>query len=79
MTSLRKILTLSLGSLTAFAAVRAEDIDPASINDVIWTTPEKNSSDSMPLGNGILGINLWIEENGNLLFYLGRIDTLDTP
>ena len=29
----------------------------------------------MPLGNGELGINLWVEENGDLLFYLGRNDT----
>ena len=30
----------------------------------------------MPLGNGALGINLWVEENGDLLFFLGRNDTL---
>ncbi len=29
----------------------------------------------MPLGNGELGINLWIEENGDLLFYLSRNDS----
>jgi hypothetical protein len=30
----------------------------------------------MPLGNGQLGINLWVEENGDLLFYLARNDSL---
>ncbi len=29
----------------------------------------------MPLGNGQLGINLWVQENGNLNFYIGRNDT----
>ncbi|MCC5975101.1 MAG: hypothetical protein JJT81_13750 [Rubellimicrobium sp.] len=28
----------------------------------------------MPLGNGALGINLWVEGGGDLLFYLGRND-----
>ncbi|HEX5790479.1 MAG TPA: DUF5703 domain-containing protein [Luteolibacter sp.] len=76
MKSIRKILSLLLWSLGASAAVQAEDIHPISIHDVIWTTLGKNSSDSMPLGNGSLGINLWVEENGDLLFYLGRNDTL---
>lgn len=71
-----KILALFLLSLPATTTLQAADPDPISINDVIWTTPGKNSSDSMPLGNGALGINLWVEENGDLLFYLGRNDTL---
>lgn len=69
----RTTLGLLLFSLTA--AARAEDNSPISAHDVIWNTPGKNSSDSMPLGNGELGINLWVEENGDLLFYLGRNDT----
>ncbi|MEI6175345.1 MAG: DUF5703 domain-containing protein [Verrucomicrobiota bacterium] len=71
-----KHLTLLLFSFSVSEALQAEDTNPISINDVIWTTPGKNSSDSMPLGNGELGINLWVEENGDLLFYLGRNDTL---
>jgi hypothetical protein len=74
MNAFRKYLTLLLLSLTASTAVWAEDPDPISFHDVIWTTPGKNSSDSMPLGNGELGINLWVEENGDLHFYLGRND-----
>lgn len=29
----------------------------------------------MPLGNGELGINLWVEPSGDLLFYLSRTDS----
>ena len=43
--------------------------------NVVWESPGKSSADSMPLGNGELGINLWVEENGDLLFYLGRNDS----
>ena len=67
----RKTPALLLVSVLASAVVRADEHS----NDVIWNTPGKDSSDSMPLGNGELGINLWVEENGDLLFYLGRNDT----
>ena len=42
--------------------------------NVIWNTPSKNSLGSMPAGNGDIGINLWVEENGDLLFYLSKTD-----
>ena len=42
--------------------------------NVTWTTPGKSAADSMPLGNGSLGINLWVEGGGDLLFYLSRND-----
>ena len=30
----------------------------------------------MPLGNGQVGINLWVEEDGDLRFYISRTDSL---
>ncbi len=67
-----KISALLCAGMLPLAAVRA-DI-PVSSHDVIWDTPGKTSADSMPMGNGELGINLWVEENGDLHFYLGRND-----
>lgn len=51
---------------------------PQKISDynVIWDTPSVNSSGSMPLGNGELGLNVWVERNGDLLFYLSRTDAI---
>jgi hypothetical protein len=43
-------------------------------NNVVWNSPSANSLGSMPLGNGDIGINLWVEENGDLLFYLSKTD-----
>lgn len=43
--------------------------------NVIWNSPSKNSSGSMPIGNGDIGLNLWVEENGDLLFYIGKTDS----
>ena len=42
--------------------------------NVVWNNPSENSLGSMPSGNGDIGINLWVEENGDLLFYLSKTD-----
>ncbi len=42
--------------------------------DVIWDRPSQDSSGSMPLGNGDIGLNLWVEEGGDLLFYISKTD-----
>jgi len=44
--------------------------------NVVWTTPSTDAAGSMPLGNGEVGLNLWVEENGDLLFYISRSDSL---
>jgi len=46
------------------------------LNDynISWTTPGINSQGSMPLGNGDIGVNAWVEENGDLVFYLSKTD-----
>ncbi|MDB5212063.1 MAG: hypothetical protein JWQ30_2890, partial [Sediminibacterium sp.] len=41
---------------------------------VHWNTPGLNSQGSMPLGNGDIGINAWIEQNGDLVFYISKTD-----
>ena len=41
---------------------------------VCWDTPSENAAGSMPIGNGEVGANVWMEKNGNLLFYLSRTD-----
>ena len=70
------VLTLKLSPGNA----QIEEVpDIHSINDlddcnVLWGSPSKNSLGSMPAGNGDIGINLWVEENGDLLFYLSKTD-----
>jgi alpha-L-fucosidase 2 len=39
-----------------------------------WTSPSRDSSGSMPLGNGDIGLNLWVEADGDLLCYLSKTD-----
>ena len=44
--------------------------------DYEWTTPSKNSSESMPCGGGDVGMNVWME-GGDVLFYLSRSGSFD--
>ena len=39
-----------------------------------WDSPSENSLGSMPAGNGDVGINLWAEKNGDIIFYLSKTD-----
>jgi len=45
-----------------------------SSNDVVWKEPGSSSADSMPLGNGDIGLNIWTEQNGDILFYIAKTD-----
>jgi hypothetical protein len=45
--------------------------------DVFWTTPSKDAAGSMPIGNGEVVLNVWVEDTtGDLLFYIARTDAL---
>ena len=48
----------------------------AQPGDYEWTTPSKNSSESMPCGGGDIGMNVWVEQ-GDILFYLSRSGSFD--
>jgi len=53
---------------------RPDIIKELSTYDVIWNEPGKSSADSMPLGNGEIGLNVWTMPDGDLLFYIGKTD-----
>jgi alpha-L-fucosidase 2 len=39
-----------------------------------WETPSGKSLHSIPLGNGEIGINAWVEPPGDVVFYVARTD-----
>ncbi|MCH5597856.1 DUF5703 domain-containing protein [Niabella ginsengisoli] len=44
--------------------------------NVVWNTQSKNASESMPLGGGDIGCNVWVENN-ELLFYFSQSGSFD--
>jgi hypothetical protein len=45
--------------------------------DVAWDSPSADASGSMPLGNGDIGVNVWVEPGGDLLLLIGKTDAWD--
>ena len=43
--------------------------------NVSWNSPSGNSKGSMPIGNGDIGLNVWVEKSGDLVFYIGKSDS----
>ncbi|WP_422081591.1 DUF5703 domain-containing protein [Ulvibacterium sp.] len=43
--------------------------------NIVWTAQSKNSAESMPVGGGDIGCNVWVE-NGELLVYVQRSGSL---
>lgn len=70
-----KIRMLLVWSLLLFALILATGTaSAADPYEVVWDTPGNNFKDSMPAGNGDLGINLWTETNGDLVFLISKTD-----
>jgi alpha-L-fucosidase 2 len=70
-------ITASLAVCPRTAQTQTSKADFAkqlSSYDVVWNEPGKGAADSMPLGNGEIGLNVWTEPNGDLLFYIGKTD-----
>ena len=65
------LLALALSLLAA----QAQNIDDCNVT---WTSPSPDSFGSMPLGNGDVGANVWVEPGGDLLFYVSKVDAYDS-
>ncbi|MFO7974833.1 MAG: DUF5703 domain-containing protein [Candidatus Hydrogenedentota bacterium] len=74
---MKKILMICLLSLgVATVLVAGDGNERASdCNVVVWESPSRDCRGSMPLGNGDIALNAWVEPNGDLLFYIGKTDS----
>ena len=64
------ILALMIGS----CGEQTIDLAPYEIT---WLSPSVDEGGSMPLGNGDIGINAWVQNDGNLYFYIAKTDAWD--
>ena len=55
-------------------AAEPDSAAPISPGNVVWDSASTGPNGSMPLGNGEVGLNLWVEKEGDLLFYVARTD-----
>ncbi len=68
------MLLVELPLLAAGETVREHDPAGLAAYRVSWDSPSQNSQGSMPLGNGDIGVNAWVEPGGELVLLLSKSD-----
>ena len=58
----------------AGVALASDELDRSN---VVWDSPVEDARGSMPIGNGDVGLNVWVEPSGDLLFFIGKTDAWD--
>ena len=71
------LLTTQFLSSATVAAETPHPLRELASHNVIWDSPSADMHGSMPIGNGDLAANAWVEPNGDLLFYLSKSDSWD--
>jgi len=71
-------ITLGVAGAGPVEGGEGEPVDvrrqPSATATLVWTTPSRDSKGSMPIGNGDIGANLWVEPDGAVVFYLSKTD-----
>ena len=63
-----RLMIVALGSLALRNANAADEPVTPSPYEVVWDTPSADYNGTMPLGNGEIALNAWIEPSGDLRF-----------
>jgi alpha-L-fucosidase 2 len=67
--------TIPLQTVPAKSFSEDEALAKLTSYDIEWKQPAlRGSMDSMPIGNGSLAANVWVESGGDLMLYLARDD-----
>jgi hypothetical protein len=79
--TITSFITSSILALVAAATpARAQDtpvLEQLVAHHVVWDSPSQDMHGSMPIGNGDIAANFWVEPSGDLVFYLSKSDTWD--
>jgi len=73
--------TLLLAVCLTAGLFAAEGTEPTATRsaphryDVTWLVPSADASGTMPLGNGDIGLNAWVDREGTLVFYISKTDS----
>ncbi|MGB7295654.1 MAG: DUF5703 domain-containing protein [Candidatus Aminicenantales bacterium] len=57
------------------ARKRYDPLQSLAKYDVVWDSPSRDAWGTMPTGNGDISLNVWVEESGDLLFFIGKTDS----
>ncbi|MDR1478725.1 MAG: DUF5703 domain-containing protein, partial [Planctomycetaceae bacterium] len=77
MRTFNRFVTTLILSMFTFAFSATVNADDPSLYELVWDSPSKNVYETMPIGNGEVASNVWIDKAGDLRFYISRIDSID--
>jgi len=69
----KTFLFLLLVLLLVYAR-NAHTTNPPDAYNVVWHSPSEDHHGSMPIGNGDIGMNVWVEQTGDLILLLSKSD-----
>jgi hypothetical protein len=72
--AISQVLGLSAAIVKAAAPGEFDPLAELDRYNVVWNSPSADASGSMPIGNGEVGLNVWVEADGDLVFYISRTD-----
>jgi hypothetical protein len=72
-----KIKQTVAGMVLGVLAFSTAFADALEQSNVVWDSPSQNSLGSMPIGNGDIGANVWVEPSGDLVLLLSKTDAFD--
>jgi alpha-L-fucosidase 2 len=79
--TMKSLLAPSILALMAVATPARANASPVleqlAAHNVVWDSPSADMHGSMPVGNGDLAANFWVEPSGDLVFYLSKSDSWD--
>lgn len=77
---MKSYIPIALALLLTTTIIKANEKvakDSLDAFNVVWNSPSENALGSMPLGNGDIGINAWVEPTGDLVFYVSKTNAWD--
>jgi len=69
-----KIIFSFLLIVFSTSIVQAQSSKSVAAYDVVWNSLGKNENSSMPLGNGDVALNVWTEQNGDIILLIAKSD-----
>jgi len=58
----------------SWALASGKEASHVMMNDVTWHSLGTNENDSLPVGNGDLALNVWTEQNGDIVLLIAKSD-----
>src|SRR5258707_14137732 len=69
------VMIATLARSLRAAGLPADILSQLNAYNEVWPSPSTNgSTGSMPIGNGDITANVWVENGGDLMMYLGKSD-----